>query len=76
MNSLEYMNPKQAAVQLYACTWIEIMTGVGITLYLLYLHSYQLAALTVMVFAPLSDSILQSTGYLATNWNQVVVLSG
>jgi hypothetical protein len=29
------------------------MTGAGITLYLLYLQSYHLAALTVVVFAPL-----------------------
>ena len=47
------MNLKHIAIQLCTCTWIEIMTGVGITLYLLYLHSYHLAALTVVVFAPL-----------------------
>jgi len=35
------------------CTWIEIMTGAGIALYLLYLQSYHLAALTLVVFAPL-----------------------
>jgi len=29
------------------------VTGAGITLYLLYLQSYHLAALTVVVFAPL-----------------------
>jgi hypothetical protein len=29
------------------------MTGAGITLYLLYLQSYHLAAITVVVFAPL-----------------------
>jgi hypothetical protein len=29
------------------------MTGAGITLYLLYLQSYHLAALTVLVFSPL-----------------------
>jgi hypothetical protein len=29
------------------------MTGAGITLYLLYLQSYHLAALTAVVFAPL-----------------------
>jgi hypothetical protein len=44
---------KQVAIQLCTCTWIEIMTGAGITLYLLYLQSYQLAALTVLVFVPL-----------------------
>ena len=47
------MNLKQLATQLCTCTWIEIMTGAGITLYLLYLQSYYLAALTLVVFAPL-----------------------
>ena len=47
------MNLKHVAIQLCTCTWIEIMTGAGITLYLLYLQSYHLAALTVGVFAPL-----------------------
>ena len=44
---------KHVALQLCTCTWIEIMTGAGISLYLLYLHSYMLAALTLAVFAPL-----------------------
>ena len=44
---------KYIALQLCTCTWIEIMTGAGITLYLTYLHSYMLAALTLAVFAPL-----------------------
>jgi hypothetical protein len=47
------MNLKHVALQLCTCTWIEIMTGVGITLYLLYLQNYSLAALTVALFAPL-----------------------
>ncbi len=48
------MNLKQVALQLCTCTWIEIMTGAGITLYLLlYLQNYVLAALTAAVFAPL-----------------------
>ena len=47
------MNLKHVALQLCTCTWIEIMTGAGITLYLLYLHNYYLAALTAAVFAPL-----------------------
>jgi hypothetical protein len=47
------MNLKHVAIQLCTCTWIEIMTGAGITLYLLYLQSYHLAALTVVVFTPL-----------------------
>ena len=44
---------KYIALQLCTCTWIEIMTGAGITLYLTYLHSYILAVLTLAVFAPL-----------------------
>jgi hypothetical protein len=44
---------KYIALQLCTCTCIEIMTGAGITLYLVYLHSYMLAALTLAVFAPL-----------------------
>ena len=47
------MNLKNVALQLCTCTWIEIMTGAGITLYLLYQNSYMLAALTAAVFAPL-----------------------
>lgn len=47
------MNLKLVALQLCTCTWIELMTGSGITLYLLYLHNYYLAALTAGVFAPL-----------------------
>ncbi|HEX2556771.1 MAG TPA: hypothetical protein VHK86_00480 [Nitrososphaera sp.] len=47
------MNLKNVALQLCTCTWIEIMTGAGITLYLLYQNSYTLAALTAAVFAPL-----------------------
>ncbi|HKZ62804.1 MAG TPA: hypothetical protein VJZ68_10415 [Nitrososphaera sp.] len=47
------MNLKHVALKLCTCTWIEIMTGVGITLYLLHLQNYYLAALTVAVFVPL-----------------------
>lgn len=47
------MNLKHVALQLCTCTWIEIMTGAGITLYLLYLQNYYLAALTVAAFVPL-----------------------
>lgn len=47
------MNIKQAALQLCTCTWIEIMTGAGITLYMLYMQEYTLAAVTAAVFAPL-----------------------
>jgi hypothetical protein len=44
---------KHVALQLCTCTWIEIMTGAGISLYLLYLQSYMLAAVTLAIFAPL-----------------------
>lgn len=47
------MKLKIVALQLCTCIWIEIMTCVGITLYLLYLGSYNLAAITVGVFSPL-----------------------
>jgi hypothetical protein len=47
------MNLKYIGVQLCTCTWIEIMTCIGITLYLLYLQNYNLAILTLIVFAPL-----------------------
>ena len=47
------MNLKHLALQLCTCTWIEIMTGAGITLYLLYMQEYTLAAVTVAAFAPL-----------------------
>jgi hypothetical protein len=47
------MNLKNVMLQLCTCTWIEIMTGAGVTLYLLYQNSYTLAALTAAVFAPL-----------------------
>src|SRR3712207_7854541 len=51
--STSTMNLKYIALQLCTCTWIEIMTGAGITLYMLYLGNYALAAITVGVFAPL-----------------------
>jgi hypothetical protein len=47
------VNLKHIALQLCTCTWIEIMTAVGITLYLTHLQSYNLAALTVAAFMPL-----------------------
>jgi hypothetical protein len=47
------VNLKHIALQLCTCTWIEIMTGAGIVLYMLYLGNYTLAAITVAVFAPL-----------------------
>jgi hypothetical protein len=45
---------KEIALQLCTCTWIEIMTGIGITAYLAFgLHDIRLAILTAGVFAPL-----------------------
>jgi hypothetical protein len=48
MVSLRYV-----AAQLCTCTWIDIMTGSGIALYLLYLGNTLLAAVTAAAFAPL-----------------------
>jgi hypothetical protein len=47
------MGLKQIALQLCTCTWIEIMTGSGIVLYMLYLGNYMLAGITAAAFAPL-----------------------
>ncbi len=48
------MKLKQIGLQLCSCTWIEIMTGAGVTLYLvLAMHNYVLAALAAGLFAPL-----------------------
>ena len=47
------MNLKHIALHLCTCTWIEIMTGAGVTLYLLYLQNYYLAVLAAGMFAPL-----------------------
>jgi hypothetical protein len=48
------MKLKEIGLQLCTCTWIEIMTGAGVTLYLFVaLHSYFLAAIAAGLFAPL-----------------------
>ena len=45
---------KEIGLQLCTCTWIEILAGAGITLYLLVaMHNYVLAALSAGLFAPL-----------------------
>ena len=45
---------KEIGLQLCTCTWIEIMTGAGVALYLvLAIHNYVLAALAAGLFAPL-----------------------
>ena len=45
---------KKIDLELCTCTWIEILTGAGITLYLFFgLHDPRLAVLTIGLFAPL-----------------------
>ena len=44
---------RNIGMQLCTCTWIEIMTGSGIVLYMLYLGNYLLAGVTAAAFAPL-----------------------
>jgi hypothetical protein len=45
---------KKIALKLCTCTWIEILTGAGITLYLYFaLSDPGLALLTIGLFAPL-----------------------
>ena len=47
------MNVKEIALQLCTCTWLEIMTCIGVTLYLVYNSEYNLALITIVVFSPL-----------------------
>ena len=47
------MNVKEIALQLCTCTWLEIMIGIGVTLYLIYNSEYYLALITIVVFSPL-----------------------
>ena len=47
------MNLKQVGLELLPVPWIEIMTGIGITLYLLYSLQFNLALITIAVFSPL-----------------------
>jgi hypothetical protein len=45
---------KEVGLQLCTCTWIEIMTGAGVVLYLiLAMNEYTLAGLAAGLFAPL-----------------------
>jgi hypothetical protein len=44
---------KNIGLQLCTCTYIEIMTGFGISLYLLFIHNYTLSVLNAIIFAPL-----------------------
>lgn len=77
------MKLKQIGLQLCTCIWIEIMTGVGVTLYLvLAMHNYVLAALAAGLFAPLigfhfvitlisrKDGLISIEGIRRTNENQ------
>jgi hypothetical protein len=47
------MNVKEIALKLCTCTWLEIMTCIGVTLYLVYNSEYCLALITIVVFSPL-----------------------
>lgn len=47
------MNVKEIALQLCTCTWLEIMTCIGVTLYLVYNSQFYLALITILVFSPL-----------------------
>jgi hypothetical protein len=47
------MNVKEIALQLCTCTSLEIMTCIGVTLYLVYNSEYYLALITIVVFSPL-----------------------
>jgi hypothetical protein len=48
------MRLKEIGLQLCTCTWIEIMTGAGVVLYLiLAMNDYILAGLAAGLFAPL-----------------------
>ena len=47
------MNVKEIALQLCTCTWLEIMTCIGVTLYLVYNSEYYLSLITIVVFSPL-----------------------
>jgi hypothetical protein len=56
VNMMKIKGPalKKIALELCTCTWIEILTGAGITLYVLFgLHDLRLAVLTIGLFAPL-----------------------
>ncbi len=47
------MNVKEVCLQLCTCTWLEIMTCIGVTLYLVNNSQYYLALITIVVFSPL-----------------------
>lgn len=47
------MRVKEIALQLCTCTWLEIMTCIGVTLYLVHNSEYDLALITMVVFSPL-----------------------
>jgi hypothetical protein len=47
------MNMKEIALQLCTCTWLEIMTCIGVTFYLVYNSQFYLALITILVFSPL-----------------------
>jgi hypothetical protein len=44
---------KTIGLKLCTCTYIEIMTGLGISMYLLFIHNNTLSLLSAIIFAPL-----------------------
>jgi hypothetical protein len=58
---------KTIALQLCTCTWIEIMTGAGITLYLTYLHSYMLAVAPLIGFHFVMARLSKSEDYCSSS---------
>jgi len=44
---------KNIGLHLCTCIYIEIMTGLGISLYLLFMQNYTLSVLSAIIFAPL-----------------------
>lgn len=50
---IHQLNVKDICLQLCTCTWLEIMTCIGVTLYLLYNSENYLALITIVVFSPL-----------------------
>ena len=47
------MNVKEICLQLCTCTWLEIMTCIGVASYLLYNSQYYLAIVSILIFSPL-----------------------
>jgi len=50
---IHQMNVKEICLQLCTCTWLEIMTCIGVASYLLYNSQYYLAIVSILIFSPL-----------------------